>query len=71
MAVASGNFGLLTQDASGKWVNAVTKNAGGTAKFVQGSWNPIYQLGTYGVDATTNRAWAVLNYSGNFAVGQP
>jgi len=38
------------------------------AKFVPGPWNASYKLGTYGIDAATNTAWAVVNYNGVFAV---
>ena len=41
---------------------------GGVTKFVKGSWKPDYPLGTYGVDASTKTAWAVINYNGDFAV---
>ncbi len=59
---------LSTTDESGNWVNAVNENIGGTKKFVFGPWKKSYPLGTYGVDPTTNTAWAVLNYNGDFAV---
>jgi len=63
-----GLFGLATKDSSGKWVNAVAMNQGGTARFVQGPWKPGYDLGTYGVDPSTKTAWAVINYNSDFAV---
>ncbi len=66
--LVSGYFGLATQDSSGNWVNAVSQNAGGTSTFVFGSWNAAYPLGTFGVDPTTNTAWAVVNHAGRFAV---
>jgi hypothetical protein len=69
--IQNGGFGLLTRDSWGRWVNAGTKNTGNvTMKFVPGAWNPDYKLGTFGVDTTTNTAWAVINYNGDFAVGQ-
>jgi hypothetical protein len=61
---------LLTQDQNGKWVSAVSMNIGGTAQFVTGPWQAGYGLGTYGVDPRTNSVWAVLDYDGEFAVGQ-
>jgi len=64
----SGLFGLATKDANGSWINAVAKNFGGTVKFVLGPWNLNYGLGTYGVDTSTNTAWAVINYNSDFAV---
>jgi hypothetical protein len=62
-----GSFGLAAKDASGKWVNAVSLNFGGTPKFVNGPWNPNYGLGTYGVDIATKTVWAVINHDGSFA----
>jgi len=64
----SGLFGLTTKDANGNWINAVSKNFGGTEKFVLGPWNSSYGLGTYGVDPSTHTAWAVINYNSQFAV---
>jgi hypothetical protein len=37
---------------------------------VLGPWNPIYKLGTYGIDPRTNTVWAVLNYNGQFATAR-
>lgn len=59
---------VLASKSKGKWVNAVDKNQGGTKKFVAGPWKNGYELGTYGFDAKTNTAWAVINYNGSFAV---
>ena len=59
---------LAAPDANGKWVNAVSRNIGGTPKFVSGPWQPGYGLGTYGVDTGTHTVWAVINYDGNFVV---
>jgi len=67
-AVKDGSAGIATLDDSGKWVNAVYSNYGGTKKFVNGPWKSGYALGTYGLDTTNNVAWAVLNYGGKFAV---
>ena len=61
-------FVLGTRDDDGNWVNAIDRNFGGTKKFVLGPWNPSYALGTYGVDQSTETAWAVINYNGDFAV---
>ena len=63
-----GASGLATKDAHGKWVNAVSVNQGGTKKYVAGPWKSGYPLGTYGIDSKTNTAWAVINYTGDFAV---
>ena len=66
----TGKFGLATTTANGTWVNAVDMNYGGTRKFVYGPWSSEYKLGTYGVDPSTNTAWAVINYNSDFAVAQ-
>jgi hypothetical protein len=63
-------LGLVSMDASGAWVNAADKNAGGAKTFVSGPWNSSYGLGTYGVDPGSHTAWAVVNYTGDFAVGR-
>ena len=62
--------GIMTRNANGQWVNAVTQNFGSTPSFVSGPWQPAYnKLGYYGVDPSTHTAWAVLNVNGDFAVG--
>ncbi len=66
--LGNGGFGIATKDADGKWINAVDNNVGGTKTFVKGPWKSSYDLGTYGVDASTKTAWAVINYDGSFAV---
>jgi hypothetical protein len=66
-----GGFGIATRGDDGDWTNAVDKNIGGPAlTFVMGPWNPMYGLGTYGVDPSTETAWAVINYDGDFAVSR-
>jgi len=55
------NFGLITREFGGSWTYAGTN-------FVTGKWNSSYGLGTYGVDLSTNTAWAVLNHNSDFAV---
>jgi hypothetical protein len=55
-------------DSNGNWNNAVNQNSGGSKNYVYGPWKTSYGLGTYGVDPTTNTAWAVLNYDGMFAI---
>ena len=62
--------GLVSRDASGRWVNAVDRNTGGTKGFVSGPWDSCYGLGTYGVDPATHTAWAIINHTGDFAVGR-
>jgi hypothetical protein len=68
--VGKGTLALASK-SKGKWVNAVDKNQGGTKKYVAGPWKRGYGLGTYGFDAKTNTAWAVINYNGKFAVASP
>jgi hypothetical protein len=53
---------------NGQWVNAVAGNSGGVPVFVQGAWQPGYELGTYGVDTTSKTVWAVLDHNSEFAV---
>ncbi len=66
--LGNGGFGIATKNADGNWINAVDSNVGGTKTFVKGPWKASYGLGTYGVDASTKTAWAVINYDGTFAV---
>jgi hypothetical protein len=67
--LSSGTFGLATRDANGNWINAVNQNYGyGAQQFVYGPYVPGYAVGTYGVDPSTNTAWAVINYNSDFAV---
>jgi hypothetical protein len=66
--LGNGGFGIAARDADGNWVNAVDLNVGGAKNFVKGPWNPNYELGTYGVDASGKTAWAVVNHNGDFAV---
>jgi len=66
-SVGKGTFGLVSKN-KGKWVNAVDKNQGGAKKYVAGPWRQGYELGTYGFDAKTGTAWAVVNYTGKFAI---
>lgn len=66
--LGNGGFGIATRDADGNWVNAVDRNTGGTRTFIRGPWKESYGLGSYGVDAKTKTAWAVINYNAGFAV---
>jgi len=58
----SGAFALAAMNSEGIWVRAAS------GKFVFGSWNAGYPLGSYGIDETTATAWAVIDYNGVFAV---
>jgi Calcineurin-like phosphoesterase len=65
-----GGLAIATKDESGHWVNAVDVNIGASTKrFVEGPWKVQYGLGTYGIDPKTHTAWAVIDYTGDFAVG--
>ncbi|MDM4765084.1 metallophosphoesterase [Pelomonas sp. SE-A7] len=65
---ARGALALMNKDEDGQWVPAVTRNFGGTARFVAGPWKASYALGTYGVDHASKTVWAVVNRGGEFAV---
>lgn len=67
--LANGWFALVSK-SGGNWVNAVGLNKGGSRNFVLGPWDAKYPLGTYGVDTSKNQVWAVINYTGDFAVAQ-
>ena len=58
---------INTTDQNGNWVNAVNFNNGGRGRFIYGPFNKTYPVGTYGVDTTTNTAWAIVNYDGDFS----
>jgi hypothetical protein len=59
---------LESQNGAGRWVNTVELNKGGAARFVRGPWKSGDALGTYGFDAATAAAWAVVNHTGLFAL---
>jgi len=62
-------FGLATRLEDGRWTNAVDANGAGARAFVPGPWRAGYALGTYGLDARTRTAWAVVDHGGDFRVG--
>jgi hypothetical protein len=68
-ATLRGALALMTKTDSG-WAKAVSRNFGGSGKFVVGPWRAEYTLGTYGVDPATQTAWAVVNRGGEFAVAR-
>ncbi|HVN54733.1 MAG TPA: metallophosphoesterase [Anaerolineaceae bacterium] len=70
LLMRAGVITVLSRNAEGKWVKAVSLNAPADEKFVFGPWKAEYGLGTYGVDLAKNSVWAVVNYNGDFAVGQ-
>lgn len=59
--------------ATGKWLNAILGNVGGTLQFFPRAYNPAtdLHLGYCGLDTTNHVVWAVLNHNSTFAVGQP
>jgi len=64
----SGKVGIAVKGTN-TWVNAVSKNTGGTAKFVNGPYDATkHNLGDWGVDTQSNSFWAVINYNSDFAV---
>jgi len=65
--LGQGSLVLATWNGN-DWINAVDKNNGGEKEFVLGPYKAGYQLGTYGIDPGTHTAWAVINYTGDFAV---
>jgi hypothetical protein len=71
--LGSGEVVLATKGADGQWINAVDANLPDGDKphakrFVSGPYQPGYELGSYGIDPATKTAWAVVNYTGEFAV---
>jgi hypothetical protein len=66
--IQGGNFGLVTKNSTGTWLNAVDGNFGGTKNFVLSPWSTSATLGTYGIDTSAHTAWAVINFNGDFAV---
>lgn len=68
--LTSGSFGIASVDANGNWTNTVNNNFGaGNKAFIAGPWPTSgAAVGTYGVDTSTNTAWAVINHNGYFAV---
>ena len=61
---------LAWMDNSGKWVNALEGNTGGTPTMKLGAYNPAtdFVLGYWGVDIDANNVWAVLNHNSEFSV---
>jgi hypothetical protein len=66
-----GSVMLMAKDANGNWVNAVDMNIGGIKRFYNRSYDETYGLGSYGYDPATHTAWAVVNFTGDFAVAAP
>jgi hypothetical protein len=69
--IARGEAGLAALDQKGRWVNAVDLNigSGNHPNFVNGPFKSGYGLGTFGVDG--KKAWAVVNFQGQFAIARP
>lgn len=53
-----------------EWLNAVSGNAGGAARFIKRAYNPAtdFQLGNFGLDTVAHVVWAVVNHNSEFAV---
>ncbi|MGD1002633.1 MAG: metallophosphoesterase [Candidatus Brocadiia bacterium] len=68
---ASGRYGLLSRDPSGRWVGATRLNAGGAGAFHLRAYDSTAdRLGDWGINLTDHTAWAVINHAaGDFAVG--
>jgi hypothetical protein len=65
----NGAFALSVIDQNGNAQNAISGNdSNSVPTFVNGPYNASYPLGTYGIDAATKTAWAVINHSSDFAV---
>jgi len=56
--------------STGKWVNAVAGNLGGTPKFFARAYNPAtdFHRGYYGRDTVNHVVWAVLDHNSEFGV---
>ena len=68
---AQGSIYLAYLNGGGIWANAVDGNIGGSSFFAGvGAYNSgtDFNLGYWGVDTSTNTAWAVVNHNGQFAV---
>lgn len=65
--ISSKAFGLAALNSDGKWVKAVSLNSTNNTKFVNGAWQSGYEIGTWGVDTSSNTVWAVINFDGRFA----
>jgi len=63
-ADALSSYFIASKDANGNWINSVDLNTGGTKNFIIGAYSNTYTLGTYGIDAATNTAWAIVNQTG-------
>lgn len=63
-----GKIGIIALDTMGNWVNAADGNSAGSKRFVLGSALSSDSIGAYGVDTATHTAWAVVNYTSDFAV---
>jgi VCBS repeat-containing protein len=66
--VIQGKIGIIALDTMGNWINAADGNNSGTKRFVLGAALGSDSLGAYGVDTATHTAWAVINYTSDFAV---
>ncbi|CAN5544079.1 hypothetical protein BH09VER1_BH09VER1_24450 [soil metagenome] len=68
------DLGALSEDdlrlgwlSGGQWVLAIDGNTGGTPAFFLGAYAG-QGLGSFGLDATNNTVWAVIDHNSDFAV---
>ncbi|MDH7568223.1 MAG: metallophosphoesterase, partial [Armatimonadota bacterium] len=59
---------LYARDATGKWRRAADLVAAGTPRRVDRPYREGDSLGSFGFDAKTGTAWAVIDFEGEFAV---
>ena len=64
---ADGSYGIAALAEDGTWENAAARG-GAEVRFVRGAADAEAPVGTYGVDPSTKRAWAVLDRGGVFAL---
>ena len=64
---ADGSYGIAALAEDGTWENAAARG-GAEVRFVRGAADSEAPVGTYGVDPSTKRAWAVLDRGGVFAL---
>lgn len=64
---ADGSYGIAALAADGTWENAAARG-GAEVSFVRGAARTDAPVGTFGVDPSTKRAWAVLDRGGVFAL---
>lgn len=64
---ADGGYGIAALEDDGTWVNAAGRG-GAETRFVRGAAQTDAPVGTYGVDPSTKKVWAVLDRGGVLAL---